>query len=88
MLSEGLVKNTSVINSDKILLPDGRYEVYVCIEYRGEISNMMNEMLSATKNRIPQQISDEDKLKIQFELERFKESMEEEFERYRKEKNE
>lgn len=87
MLVEGVVKNTSVIHQDKVLLPDGRVEVYVCIEYKGEIGDMIDEMVSAAKQRIPQQISDEERMKIQFEMQRFENSLEDEFERFREEKN-
>lgn len=86
-LVEGVVKNTSVIHQDKVLLPDGRVEVYVCIEYKGEIGDMINEMVETAKKRIPQQISDEERMKIQFEMQRFENSLEDEFERFREEKN-
>lgn len=86
-LSEGVLKNTAVIHTDKFKKADGQYHVYVCIEYRGEVNEMVENMVATAKKRVPQQVSDEDKVKIQFELEQFKKKLEEDFKRLREEQN-
>ena len=86
-LAEGVLKNTAVIHADKFKKTDGQYHVYVCIEYRGEVNDMVENMVAAAKKRIPQQVSDEDRIKIQFEIEQFKKKLEEDFNRLRDEQN-
>ncbi len=78
-IAEGIVKNTAVIHADKFKKADGQYHVYVCIEYLGEISDIVDNMVSAARKQIPQQVSDEERLKILFELDQFKKSLEEDF---------
>ena len=78
-VAEGIVRNTAIIHADKFKKVDGQYHVYVCIEYLGEISDIVDHMVSAAKRQVPQQVSDEERLKIQFELEQFKKSLEEDF---------
>lgn len=87
LLAEGVLKNTAVIHADKFKKADGQYHVYVCIEYRGEVNDMVENMVAAAKKRIPQQVSDEDRIKIQFEIEQFKKKLEEDFNRLRDEQN-
>lgn len=82
-IAEGVLKNTAVINVDKFKKADGQYHVYVCVEYRGEVGEMVEKMVKAAEKRIPQQVSDEDRIKIQFEIEQFKKKLEEDFNRLR-----
>lgn len=84
-LAEGVLKNTAVIHADKFKKADGQYHVYVCIEYRGDVNDMVENMVAAAQKRIPQQVSDEDRVKIQFEIEQFKKKLEEDFNRLREE---
>ena len=49
-------------------MKDGRYHVYVCIEYKNGISQLAKA--------ITQRISDEDKLKIDFKEEEFRKWLE------------
>lgn len=86
-LAEGVLKNTAVIHTDKFKKADGQYHVYVCIEYRGDVNDMVENMVAAAQKRIPQQVSDEDRIKIQFEIEQFKKKLEEDFNRLREEQN-
>ena len=82
-IAEGVLKNTAVIHADKFKTVDGQYHVYVCIEYRGAVNDMVENMVAQAQKRVPQQVSDEDRIKIQFEIEQFKKKLEEDFNRLR-----
>ena len=55
--------------------PDGKYKVYVAIELAG------NEIMNAMNNRI----ANDDKLKVDYEYEKFKKVFDEEMENLAKE---
>lgn len=84
-VAEGILKNTATIHADKFKKADGQYHVYVCIEYQGEVGEMVEKMVEAAKKRVPQQVSDDERVKIQFEIEQFKKKLENDFNRLREE---
>ncbi len=63
------VTNTTAIKTSAYRMRDGRYHVYVCIEYK--------EGLPQLAKTIAQRISDEDKLKIDYKEEEFRKWLEE-----------
>ncbi len=62
------INNTTTIKTNAYRMKDGRYHVYVCIEYKNGISQLAKA--------ITQRISDEDKLKIDFKEEEFRKWLE------------
>lgn len=78
-IAEELVKNTAVIHSDKFMTQDGKYHVYVCVEYLPGIADMAQKLAQGVED----QISKEDKLKMNFEFEQYKKSIEEKLEKMR-----
>ena len=85
-LAEGIVRNTAVIKTDRYRTADGGYHVYVCIEYMGEIGDMVRELSDSMEKLVEQQVSDDERLQIQFEKEQFEKSLQDDFERFREEK--
>lgn len=75
-IAEGIVSNTAIIKSVKFLLPNKQYEYWVCIEYLDGVS----EMATKITKEVEQRISDEEKLKMNFEFEQFRKRMESELE--------
>ena len=78
-VTEQLVQNTSVIHSDKFMTADGRYHVYVCLEYLPGVADMAQKIAKGVED----QISKDDKLKMNFEFEQYKKSIEEKLEKMR-----
>lgn len=73
------VKNTYVIHTQIFEKKDGQKEVWVCIEYRGSDDALADKIA----REYQQQLSDEEKLKMDFQFEKFKEEMKKELEDYR-----
>ncbi|MDR1342698.1 MAG: hypothetical protein LBK18_05520 [Prevotellaceae bacterium] len=74
-----VIANTVVIKTYEAVLPNKQYKVAVCIEYRAGVS----ALATAVAKKIEQQISDEDKLKMKFEFNKFRESVEKQLENSR-----
>lgn len=73
VVAQQIVKNTAIIKTSPYKQKDGQYHVYVCIEYRGTVGDMANSI--ATK--VEDQLSDEEKMRIQFDYQQFKKEIEE-----------
>ena len=73
VVTQQIVKNTVVIKTSPYKQKDGQYHVYVCIEYRGTLEDMAESIAS----KVNEQLSDEEKLKIQFDYQQFKKEIEE-----------
>ncbi|GHT50815.1 hypothetical protein AGMMS49982_06860 [Bacteroidia bacterium] len=71
------VNNTVIIKTYKELMPNNQYNVWVCLEYQAGVS----EIAAAVAKKVQQQISDEDKLKMNFEFDQFRKKMEAELEK-------
>lgn len=73
VVTQQIVKNTTVIKTSPYKQKDGQYHVYVCIEYRGAVG----EMAESITSKVNEQLSDEEKLRIQFDYQQFKKEIEE-----------
>jgi len=71
-IAEGFVKNTVVIKTYKEIRPDNQYDIWVCLEYQGDVAKMANEITTKVQQRIP----DEDRMKMNFEFEQFRKRVE------------
>lgn len=73
-IAEGVVKNMVIIKTERFMRPDGSYHVYVCLEYKGDRGTLANEITQRAK----QQVSDDERLKMQYDFNKFRERVEEE----------
>lgn len=73
VVTQQIVKNTVVIKTSPYKQKDGQYHVYVCIEYRGTLEDMAESIAS----KVNEQLSDEEKMRIQFDYQQFKKEIEE-----------
>lgn len=73
VVAQQIVKNTALIKTSPYKQKDGQYHVYVCIEYRGRVGDMAETIAS----KVNEQLSDEEKLRIQFDYQQFKKEIEE-----------
>lgn len=71
-IAEQTVKNTKVVKMSKYMRADGAYEIHVCVEYQGGASKMAEEIT----RKVEQQISDDERMKMNFEFEKYRERME------------
>lgn len=76
-IASEVVSNTTIINTDTKLAKNRQYHVYVCVEYNGDIA----EMAKTVNNRVQQLIPDEDRLKMEYEFQKFEEKLKEELEK-------
>lgn len=73
VVTQQIVNNTAIIKTSPYKQKDGQYHVYVCIEYRGSIGDMAESIVS----KVDEQLSDEEKMRIQFDYQQFKKEIEE-----------
>lgn len=76
-VADEVVTNTIIINTDTKWAKNRQYHVYVCVEYNGDVA----EMAKAVNNRIQQLIPDEDRLKMEYQFQKFEEELKEELEK-------
>ena len=76
-VASNVIKNTTVVKSSRYQKTDGQYHVYVTIEYKGEISDLAADL---AKN-VGQQLSDEEKMRIDYDYEKYKKQVMEELQR-------
>lgn len=76
-IAEGIVKNTAIVEMSKYLRADGSYHVYVCVEYLDGIDKMADNIAK----QYEQNISDDERLKMNFEFSKFRERIKEEMSR-------
>lgn len=70
-----VIENTQVVKTNKFFNKKTRkYTVFVCLEYNGDIAKLSKEVA----NKVSQKISDEQRMKIDFELENFEKEIEKE----------
>lgn len=82
-VAEGAVSGLVVINTDTFKKRDGQYHVYVCVEYMGNIEALASSLANQAKKVVEQQVSEEERLKMKFEYEQFKNSIQDQLERLR-----
>ena len=74
-VSKQVIENTQVVKTKKFYNKKTRkYTVFVCLEYNGDIAKLSKEIA----NKVSQKISDEQRMKIDFELENFEKEIEKE----------
>ena len=74
-VSKQEIENTQVVKTNKFYNKKTRkYTVFVCLEYNGDIAKLSKEIA----NKVSQKISDEQRMKIDFELENFEKEIEKE----------
>lgn len=73
-IANQVIKSTAVVKTSQYAQQDGTYQVFVCVEYREGVSKMAEEIT----NLVQQQVSDEERLKMNFEFEKFRKQIEEE----------
>jgi hypothetical protein len=78
-IANEVVANMVTIKTSKYILPNNQYKVYVCLEYQAGVS----ELAASIAKRVEQKISDEQKLKMNFEFEQYRKRIEEELEKSR-----
>jgi len=76
-IAEGIVANTVVIKTYKLLLPNKQYDYWVCLEYQGDVAQMAADIAKKVEQRIP----DEQKFKMDFEFEQYRKRIEVELEK-------
>lgn len=76
-VAEAVIKNAVIINTSQYMLQDGSYQVFVCLEYKEGVAKMADEITENVKQRV----SDEDRIKMQYEFEKFRERVKEELEK-------
>jgi hypothetical protein len=76
-VAEGVVANTVIIKTIKFKLPNQQYEYWVCLEYQKGVAEMATEIAK----KVDQKISDEERLKMNFEFDQFRKKMEAELEK-------
>jgi hypothetical protein len=65
------------VKTVKFLLPNNQYEVWVCLEYQAGVE----ALASNVAKKVQQRISDEDKLKMNFEFDQYRKRVEAELEK-------
>lgn len=74
-VSKQVIENTQVVKTNKFYNKKTRkYTVFVCLEYNGDIAKLSKEIA----NKVSQKISDEQRMKIDFELENSEKEIEKE----------
>ncbi len=81
-IAENVVKNAVVIKTERFMQNDGSYKVYVCLEYREGVGKLAD----AIARGVEQRVSDDERLRMQFDLEQFRERYERELENMRQER--
>jgi hypothetical protein len=77
-IANEVVNNMVAIKTSKYILPNKQYKVYVCLEYQNGVAALATDIAK----RVEQKISDEQKLKMNFEFEQYRKRIEEELEKY------
>lgn len=73
-VAEETIKNTVIIKTSQYLQADGSYQVFVCLEYKDGVSKLADDIVDNVKQWIP----DEERIKMQYEFQKFRDRVEEE----------
>ena len=76
-IAQMVLDNVVVMKSSPYQRPNGLYHVYVCVEQQDAPSKIANKIA----NKVKQQVSDEDRLKMQYQFEKFEESIQKELQK-------
>lgn len=80
-VAEGMVKNAVIIKTTTYRKSNNQYNVFVCLEYQAGVESLANNITASIRNRIPE----EERLRIDFDFEKFKQSVKEDLEKFGKE---
>lgn len=80
-VADGMINGLTVISTDTYKLNDGQYHVFVCMEWQGNVDQLAQEMTKNYRKRVEQQVSDEDRAKMEVRYEEFRKSVEEQLKR-------
>lgn len=81
-LAKEVVNNVVVMKTSIYQKPNGLYHVYVCVEQQ----DSPTKLASKIKNNIEQQVSDDERLKMEFQFKKFEETIEKELGKLKDEK--
>lgn len=73
-IANEVVRNTVIVKTSQYQQVDGSYQVFVCLEYQAGVGQLAKDVA----NKVKQQVSDEDRMKMNFEYEKFRQRVEEE----------
>ena len=73
-VAENVIKNAVVIKTSQYMMRDGSYQVYVCLEYRDGVAKLADEITKGVEQRV----SDDDRMKMEYDFQKFRERVEEE----------
>lgn len=76
ILSKNVISNTMIIKTSTYYNKNKMYHVFVCVEYANGIDGMVKDITDGVK----QQISDDKKIEMEFRIEEFRKSINEELE--------
>jgi len=80
-VADGMVSGLTLISSDTYKLKDGQYHVFVCMEWQGNVDQLAQEMTKNYRKRVEQQVSDQDRAKMEVRYQEFMKSIEEQLKR-------
>lgn len=75
-LADEVVGNAVIVKVDQFMQPNRQYHVFVCLEYKGGIDNMTQDVVNKVKQRVP----DEERMKMEYQFQQFEEKIKKEFE--------
>lgn len=78
-IANGIIKNMAIVKTSQYMRADGAYHIYVCLEYTGSMGELANEI----SRQLKQQISDDERLKMDYDFEKFRKRVEEELAKQR-----
>ena len=73
-VAEETVRNAVIIKTSQYQQMDGSYQVFVCLEYQAGVAQLAKDLAK----KVEQQVSDEERMKMNFEFEKFRQRVEEE----------
>ena len=73
-VAEETVRNAVIIKTSQYQQIDGSYQVFVCLEYQAGVGQLAKDL----SKKVQQQVSDDDRMKMNFEFEKFRQRVEEE----------
>lgn len=76
-IASEIIQNAVVIKTNQYMQPNRQYHVFVCIEYQGDASAMAKSI----SERIKQQVPDEERMKMEYQFQKFEEKIKEELEK-------
>jgi len=77
-IANEIVRNTVVIKTHKERAANDQYDIWVCVEYTGDVAKMADAVAKAVQQRIP----DDVKMKMNFEFDKYRQQIQAEIEKY------